>query len=443
MIRLVLALSLVACGSKSEDAPVGSGSEGGLGGVSLSTGSENRTAATPRGFWNRGVPTFIVGTTGDDASDREIVGQVDLVRAQLLPNVKRIADTEIETTMGAAAWPTNPIVYGGAHVNSAIAAISSDLPFTITAGKITIGDRILEGEGLALITVIPARAGKFPDILLFAGTGTPGVREINSPQVVRVDAPIVIADAFGPLVVGAWKVEGDRVTPQLEKQSRRVDWRETKKTVADVDVAFRFYDKADAAADQPAIDAATRGIETVMRKLGEAKNLSIAVYVHPDQKSKQTLTGNGGAGHAIAFAKTLHVFNMPRADALEALVAHEGTHVITPQMWPSPGSPLFGEGLAVWVAGGYAETPLAELRKTTKGQGTVKELLGPKFRQIREQESYPIGGILVEILVEKVGLANIRDHLYGATAATWDDACKRAGTNAAAIDDALATALAR
>lgn len=436
MVRVWFALLLVACGSKKKnDEPEGPISVTG-------SGSGNRQAATPRGFFNRGTPTFVVGTAGDDASDRAIAGQAELVRSLLVPGAKTIADADIDPKQGVAAWPPNPIVYGGAHVNSAIAAIAPDLPFSITAGKIAFGDRVFEGDGLALITVIPARAGKYPDILLFAGTGTPGVAEINAPHVTRVDAPIVIADAFGPLVVGAWKVEGDRVTPQLGQPGRRVGWRETKKPVAGIDVAFRFYDKADANLDPPAIDGAARGIETVMKKLGEAKGLSMTVYVHPDQRSKQSLTGNGGAGHVVAFAKTLHVFQS-RPEALEPLVAHEATHVITPQLWPPPGSPLFGEGVAVWVAGGYAGTPLAELRKTTKGQGTVKELLGVKFRQIREQDAYPIGGILVEILVEKVGLANLRDHLYGATAATWDEACKRAGTTAIAVDEALAAALAK
>ena len=40
--------------------------------------------------------------------------------------------------------------------------------------------------------------GSTAELLLYAGTGTPGVGEINSPGVSRGAEPIVIADAFGP-----------------------------------------------------------------------------------------------------------------------------------------------------------------------------------------------------------------------------------------------------
>ena len=68
-----------------------------------------------------------------------------------------------------------------------------------------------EGDDYAIITVIPARAGKYPEMLLYAGTATSAVAEINSPSVARVDAPIVIviADAFGPLMVGSWEITSD------------------------------------------------------------------------------------------------------------------------------------------------------------------------------------------------------------------------------------------
>jgi hypothetical protein len=304
-----------------------------------------------------------------------------------------------------------------------------------------------EGDALALITVVPARQGRYPEFLLYAGTGTPGIAEINSGSVGRVDAPIVIADAFGPLVVGTWAIGSDGIAaPMLGKPGRRVGWRETVKDVAGIAVAFKFFDGSPATDDDAAIRASIRGLETAAKKLaiGAGAGLTMTVYVHPDQRSKKTLTGDGGAGHAIAFAKTLHVFYVRPASALEALVAHEGTHVITPQLWPPVGSPLFGEGVAVWVAGGYAGESLAKLAtkiKGTKPAGPIRDLLGPAFRTMPEGLGYPIAGMLVEIAVEKVGLANVRDHLYGATMATWDDACKRAGTTADALDAALAAVL--
>ncbi|MBA2542713.1 MAG: hypothetical protein H0V17_23920 [Deltaproteobacteria bacterium] len=437
-MRLSVAL-VVACGSKSEPPRPGSNvaADGGL----TPADPTKRKTDTRNGFFSNGLPTYIIGTTGDEHSDRAISGQAELIRSLLTPESKKLKDTDI-----TGAWPANPIVYGGAHVNALIASIAADLPFSITAGKLTIGDRTFEGDGLALLTVVPARAGKYPEFLLFAGTGTPGVAEINSPTVAKVDAPIVIADAFGALVVGSWIVGADGIaTAKLDKPGRRVGWRETVKTIGrqespgpgNASVKFRLYEGSPVDKDAPLIALAEKGITTALAKLAPDRPVAFTVYIHPDQRSKATLTGNGGAGHVAAFALTLHVF---AHDGLERLTAHEATHVITPQIWPPPGSPLFGEGIAVWTAGGYAGQPLASARGKIKPL-PIREMLGSKFRAAPEGEAYPFAGIVVDVAVAKLGLANVRDHLYGATTATWDDACKAAGTTAAELDAAVAAAL--
>jgi hypothetical protein len=274
--------------------------------------------------------------------------------------------------------------------------------------------------------------------LLFAGTGTPGIAEINSSTVMRGNAPIVIADEFGPIITGTWQIDPDG-TPraQVGVSARRVGWRTIDKTIAGVAVAFRFVDKSSPARDTAAIDRASRGIATSATKLAATGTLAMAVYVHPDRASKQALTGNGGDGHAVAFARALHVID---GDALETLVAHEATHVIAPQAWGPAGSPLFGEGIAVWTSGQYGGTPAARFRKRARPAQSIRELLGPAFRTLPEFTSYPLAGVLVEVAIAKVGLANVRDHLYGATASTWDDACVRAGTTAAALEDAFSNA---
>lgn len=392
---------------------------------------------TPGSFFHRGLPTYITGTTGDEFSDRALAGQAELIRSLLTPEAKKLADVDV-AGKAVTAWPANPIVYGGAHVNGAIAAVAADLPFSIVAGKLTIGEQTFEGDNYALITVVPARAGKYPEFLLFAGTGTPGIAEINAPHVARVDAPIVVADEFGPLIVGTWTIGPDGIaTAKLNKPGRRVKWRETAKRVANADVKFRFFDGAAAEHDAPAIALAERGITTAIGKLSPDRALAFTVYVHPDQRSKQTLTGNGGAGHVTAFARTLHVYAMP---GLDLLVAHEATHVIAPQIWPPVGSPLFGEGLAVWTSGAYAGKPLATFKGKLQAQ-PIKDMLGAKFRSLPEGEAYPFGGTVVDVAVARLGLKKVRDHLYGATAQSWDEACKAAGTTAAELDAAVVAAL--
>jgi hypothetical protein len=437
--RLVLVV-LAACGGSKQEPPPETRAPAPM--AATSAAPAPARAATPGEVFRREQPTYIVGTSGDDRSDRTIAGQVDLVRSLLTPDAKRIADTEVELASGPAGWPANPIVYGGEHVNALIAALGPQLPFSIRAGRLAIGGRVFEGDDLALITVVPARSGDrgHPELLLFAGTGTPGVAEINAPSIMRADAPIVIADAFGPLVTGTWERGADgSPRAQLGELNRRVGWRDHTRDIGGIAVKLRFFDRAAPEGDAPAIARASRGIETVVQKLALRGALSMTVYVHPDRRSKQLLTGDSGDGHAVAFARALHVLD---EGGLEALVAHEATHVIVPQVWGVAGSPLFGEGLAVWVAGQYGGTPFASFRKLATPSGPIRELLGPKLRSLPEAVAYPLAAIIVDVAVATVGLPSVLAHLYGATAATWDDACKRAGTTAAALDQALAAALA-
>jgi hypothetical protein len=131
------------------------------------------------------------------------------------------------------------------------------------------------------------------------------------------------------------------------------------------------------------------------------------------------------------------------AEGLERLVAHEATHVILPQAWGPAGSPLFGEGIAVWVAGFYAGTSLADWNKQFDRTSPISTLIGPAFRKLPEASSYPGAGLIVDAIMTELGLPAFRDHLFGANALTWESACAAAGTSPAKLDAAVAALLAR
>ncbi|MBP6848683.1 MAG: hypothetical protein KA201_33280, partial [Kofleriaceae bacterium] len=87
----------------------------------------------------------------------------------------------------------------------------------------------------------------------------------------------------------------------------------------------------------------------------------------------------------------------------------------------------------------YGGRSLADWQRTLGDRPPVAALLPMKaFRSKPEADTYPLGGLLVTVAIEQVGLAAVRDHLLGATAETWADACIAAGTTAAALDAALA-----
>lgn len=80
-------------------------------------------AATPSDFFKRGTPTFVVGTAGDDHADRAIKAQAAMIRDLLFPAAKIIDDSAVNVAKGPAAWPANPILYGGPHVNHVLAKL--------------------------------------------------------------------------------------------------------------------------------------------------------------------------------------------------------------------------------------------------------------------------------------------------------------------------------
>jgi hypothetical protein len=189
------------------------------------------------------------------------------------------------------------------------------------------------------------------------------------------------------------------------------------------------------------IAKAEQGITNALAKLSPGRAgrpVAFTVVIHPDRRSKAQLSGRDLDGHAVGYANTLHVF---AHEGLDYLVTHEATHSILLLDWIPAGSTLLGEGIAVWTTGGYAGTPLGSFKGKLK-QRPIKDLLSVKtFQSIPEPETYPVAGTLVEAAIAKVGLVKFRDHLYGATAETWDDACKAAGTTAADLDAAVANAL--
>lgn len=396
-------------------------------------------AISPNAFADEAKPTFVVGTLGDDQVDARIRGQAELVRQLFFPAAPLLNDAAVKPD----APPPQLIVYGGANVNSLTAALAPGLPFELSADHLRIGSLDLTGDAWQLITVVPERTGEHahPELLFYGGTGrVGGVAEINA--VGSGNESILVADAFGPYVVGRWVANDDgSVRPVLDHPAPRIKWREVAGTLA----IHRF--PADLGAgphEAELIQAAERGLATTVAALGLTAPTPIAIYTYPDVRSKQALTGKAGDGHAAIAARALHIVGRPDPAAIEHLVAHEATHVLAYDAIGAPGSPLFGEGVAVWVAGQYGGGTLDEWRAHLPPKlPTVGDLIGPAFRKLPEREAYPLAGILVSVAVERVGRDPFFAHLYGATAATWADACKRAGTSAADLEAAFKAKLAQ
>ena len=414
------------------------------------------TGATPNDFFKRGTPTFVVGTAGDDHADRAIKAQAAMIRDLLFPAARIIDDSALDVAKGPAEWPANPILYGGPHANHVLAKLGASLPFRMARGKLTVGDQMFEGDEYRLITLVPARAADkdgpgHPEFLLYAGTGTPGVAEINGVR--HGGEPILIADAFGRLLAGTWQKtsSGTMVPTFAQPRAGRIEWRaverelKMKSSANALMVQMHFPQQLPAAKDEEqVIQAGLRGLARAADKLGAISSGNLSVYVYPDLGSIASLTGQRGDGHAVVEARVLHVvrFDPGMGGGFENLLAHEGAHALAYDTWGATGTPLLGEGLAVWASGAYGGVSVRDWkRRVPQPVPPVADLLGKRFRQMPEGQSYPLAGIFVEAAVEKLGIAKLRQHLYGATASTWDVACKEAGTTSQELESAFRAGL--
>jgi len=454
---VVVTMGLMACEGSSRPPPSAEAAPSGKPSAARpGVKADNPSVAAPSNisvndFLKRGTPTFVRGTSGDELADSAVRAQVDLIR-QLFPDAKVVDDTSVDAAAGPKGWPKNPVVYGGPHVNELLSKLA--LPFELSAGKLTLGEETLKGDGFLLMAVVPARKADdkgpgYPEFLLYAGTGTPGVAEINSVH--HGADPILVADTFGKLTVGTWTAgDSGRIEAKLSKdRARRIAWRAEERELdghgeagESTTVRFMFPKKLPAADDESrTIDACMRGLAAVVSKLEIDKPVATTVYVHPDRRSKKSLTGFDGDGHAAIASDALHVIRFEPA-SLEKLMAHEGTHVLAYRAWGPAGSPLLGEGLAVWVSGYYAGKSLSEHNKEIHSAPRIAELLKlSAFRKLPEAQTYPVAGILVDVIVKEVGASHLRDHLLGATMDTWKPSCDRAGTTPAVLQDALSKAL--
>jgi len=396
--------------------------------TSSPTPSLTLSTVTPNTFYAGGTPTFVLGTLGDDVADRSIAAQVALVQP-LFPGSTVVLDTSIDLAAGPAGWPARPVLYGNGSLNAAVAALGDDIPFSIDRDALALGGHRLTAPGTRIIAAVPG-AATHPALLVYAGIGSPGVVDINATR--HGGDGFLVADAFGVLARGTWPV------PAALPLAQRLEWRTLARTAGTIAVRVRFPVMVPAGAnDDATADAIARGVAQAAKTLGLTSAAPIEAYVWPDARSKERWTGNVGDGHAVAIASALHVLVFDAA-GLERLVAHEATHVLLGLAWGPTASPLIGEGIAVWVAGGYAGVSLDDFA-SRRGMGPAPSTLiaAPAFRAKPEGETYPIAGLLVRAAVAAVGLANVRDHLWRTNAESWAAACERAGTTAAALDAAV------
>lgn len=392
--------------------------------MALTLGAPTDESRTASEFLSGRRPSFVVGTLGDSRADRGIAAQVELVRGLLFPESAFVRDVDFDPSAGPTAWPRTPVLYGGSHLNAALASLGDCLPLKVDAGEITIAGERYSGDEFRLIALVPpisAREGcaGSPQFLLYAGAGTPGVTEINATP--DGNFGFVVVDRFGLRDAGVWERDEDGAPiARITKRALRKPWRESRVEAGEgkeaVLVCMRLEVTLQADGERAEDLALSRGVRQAEAALGLEHTAPLTVYLYPDARTKASIT-RAGDGHADQASRTLHMLAVDAAvgGPLERLCAHEAVHILATEAFGAAGSPLWGEGLAVWASGGYGGRSLQDWRlDPPRVEGDIVELLGANFTRLPEHHSYPIAGLLVDDMIRRHGLEAFLEHLYPA-----------------------------
>ncbi len=156
-----------------------------------------------------------------------------------------------------------------------------------------------------------------------------------------------------------------------------------------------------------------------LARLEAALDLKLAEKVHfyryASEEQKARITGRRGIGHA----------ELPlRLHTIRSSHPHELVHLLTATVAP-PESVLFGEGIAVHLAGDWQGRPLDEIVRELSAAGELPTLATlaehASFSRVPESVSYPVSGSFVRYLIETGGMGAFKQ-IYARHGRTSDRA---------------------
>lgn len=120
---------------------------------------------------------FVVATGGDAAMQEWAMAKARFDAEQFWYRGNGAIDIVLDTEFDPAAEPDRGVVlYGNASTNRAWPALLGDAPIKVENGRVTVGDRILEGDALTCLFVRPRPGSTAACVAAVSGTGIVGLR---------------------------------------------------------------------------------------------------------------------------------------------------------------------------------------------------------------------------------------------------------------------------
>jgi hypothetical protein len=156
-------------------------------------------------------PVLVVGTTGSPEENAWCLAQArfdaETFWYRANGSLPIVLDTEFQPL---TRTDRNVILYGNADTNRAWAPLLGQSPIKVNRGRMTVGDRSFEGDGLACLFIRPRPDSDAACVSAVAGTGLPGMRLVSQVPYFRSGVGLPDWIILGPeaLATGVAGVRG-------------------------------------------------------------------------------------------------------------------------------------------------------------------------------------------------------------------------------------------
>ncbi len=357
-------------------------------------------------FYARGEAVLVHGDSAEDAAFAE---QVDAWYSAFFDTLTLRAASELTDADRAL----DLMIVGTPDTNALLTELSGHLPVWFESDRFTFGGYRYDevGHGIALIHPSP-----FADeamVAVYGGNSLGGAQATFS-------VPTGARDYETLRGRGTLQQEGDLCRDgdlwgfvAARDQDLRADWEAwvggLEATQGDGHVFYAVpgsYAAEDMDTLAPFQDGElARALETLDVAPLDA---DIRWFLYPDNETKGEVTGSSGNGHANAWNYEVHAVY---SGGVKAIGAHEDVHVVATHRVGETDHALMGEGLAVWLDGGWWGEPLEHWVETYRGDGSLPALVDliDDFWGTDDGITYPVAGHVVGWLHDGWGLDVVKE----------------------------------